>query len=442
MVSRETIYALATPQGRSALGVLRMSGPKTADVVAALAGRLPSPRRFQLTALRDPSSGQVLDQAVVIWLPGPASFSGEDCAEFHIHGGSAVLRDLMDSFGQFEGVRMAEAGEFTRRAVANGKMDLVEVEGLADLLGAETTQQRRRALDSMSGKPGKLFDSWRERLLSVRSSIEAAIDFSDEPDVTAASVERVDAEIRELLGDVSAEVGRWSAVQVVRDGMKVVLAGLPNTGKSSLLNALARRDVAIVSAIPGTTRDVLEVRLDLRGHLVILMDTAGLRDQVSDDVEREGVERSRARIDEAEVVVWVGATDIEGSLAAPEGVEPHLVALGKSDLLVPGTRLPRNVLAISAQSGEGINALIDSLAELAAKRALRGEGAVIGSIRQKEAAENMIRLLSDALDPGIRELEVKAEIVRAASFEVERLTGRIDAEEWLGAIFSRFCIGK
>lgn len=443
MTATDTIFALSTGPGRSAVSIIRVSGPGTLAVLASMAGEPPVPREVALRSIRDPATGEVLDKAIIVWLPGPRSFTGEDCAEFHLHGSPAVVAAVLGALSAHAHTRPAEPGEFTHRAFLNGKMDLVEVEGLADLLEARTANQRRQAYRQASGLASGIFEAWRQQLVLIRADIEAVVDFSDEPGVAEEAAPGIDSRINQLLLDVSAALDRSSVAEVVRDGVRVVLAGLPNTGKSSLLNAIARREAAIVSDIPGTTRDAIDVALDIRGMPVILTDTAGLRDGAADAVEEEGIRRSRRHIAEADVVIWVWSVDVLDS-AVPDGLKPDLVVHNKADL---DSRLHRNDargndVAVSSVSGKGLSELIDRLAELLNSRYGKIESGLLTSARQKAAADRSIRFLNDALRVGPSNLELKAEEIRRASEEIGRLTGRLDVEEWLGAIFSRFCIGK
>jgi tRNA modification GTPase len=441
MTASDTIYALSSGAGRAALAVIRISGRQTSFLLTSLAGSLPPPRRLALRTITDPATGDVLDRAMIAWLPGPASFTGEDCAELHLHGSPAILSAVMQCISAIPGVRPAEAGEFTRRAFLYGKMDLVEVEGLGDLLQARTASQRRQAMRQMSGQASNIFESWREQLLLIRADIEAAVDFADEPGVAEAAAPGIDRRMHALLGDIQAEIARSRSSEVLRDGIRVVLAGHPNTGKSSLLNALARREAAIVSELPGTTRDAIEVSLDLDGMEVIVTDTAGLRAAAADVVEQEGIRRSRQHIAGADVAVWVWSPDIEGSERPDVSVEPDLIIANKSDLR---SGLPRNEsgLQVSTWTQQGLQELVAALTQLIKNRYGNAESALFVSARQKLAAERSIRSLNDGLALGPSQLELKAEHMRLAAEEIARLTGRIDVEEWLGAIFSRFCIGK
>lgn len=441
MTAKDTIFALSSGAGRSAVSVIRVSGPACGSLLCSLIGRIPKPRELALRVVRHPRTGEQLDKALAVWLPAPGSFTGEDCAELHLHGSMAVVSAVMAAMSDHTSVRPAEAGEFTQRAFLNGKMDLVEAEGLADLLEARTAAQRRQALRQMSGTPSFTFDDWRQQLLLIRADIEAVVDFADEPGVAEEAAAGIDARIQDLLTHMTTAVERAAVGEAVRGGVNVVLAGLPNTGKSSLLNALARRDAAIVSDIPGTTRDTIEVSLDIMGIPVILTDTAGLRESVSDQVEREGVRRSELRIRNADILVWVWSSDVAGS-ATPAG-EPSLVVQNKCDL---ESGLLRNenphVVSLSTRSGNGIQEFIEQLSTLLQLRFGDVESSLLVSARQITAVRNSIRLLNEALAVSPGGLELKAEEIRLASEEIGRLTGKVGVEEWLGAIFSRFCIGK
>jgi tRNA modification GTPase len=445
MTATDTIYALSSGAGRAAIAVIRVSGSHTAGILQAIAGELPPPRRLVLRNLVDPVSREILDRAMVAWTPGPRSFTGEDCAELHLHGSPAVLAAVMHVLSAQPNVRPAEPGEFTRSAFINGKMDLVEAEGLADLLEARTAGQRRQAYRQMSGAASAVFDGWREELLMIRAAIEATVDFADEAGVAEEASRDIDDRIRSLSSRMEEAVRQSSASEIIRDGVRVVLAGHPNTGKSSLLNALARREAAIVSDIPGTTRDAIEVTLDIHGIPVILTDTAGLRTSTADQVEEEGIRRSRKHMAEADIVMWVWSLDIPGSEAQDSAEMADLVVRNKSDLTTSESGLNRNeseLLAISTQSGQGIPQLLERLSQLLQHRYGNAESSLFVSARQKLAGERSIRHLNDALAVDPEVLELKAEHVRLASDEIGRLTGRVDVEEWLGAIFSRFCIGK
>lgn len=444
MTASDTIYALSSGAGRSAVAVIRISGSQSSALLEQISGPLPSPRTLALRTITDPTSGEVLDKAMIAWLPGPRSFTGEDCAELHLHGSPAVLAAVMKLLSGYSGVRPAEAGEFTRRAFLNGKMDLVEAEGLGDLLEARTAGQRRQAVQQMSGAASAVFETWRHELLLIRADIEAVVDFADEPGIAETASRGIDARIVKLLGALNEAVVASAAAEIIRDGVRVVLAGKPNTGKSSLLNALARREAAIVSDVPGTTRDAIEVPMDIGGIPVLLTDTAGLREQASDKVEQEGIRRSRNHISGADIVVWVWSPDVMGSEKVDDGIQPSLVVRNKSDLPLElgHNRNESDEIGMSTRSGEGIPELISRLSGLLVDCFGNAESSLLVSARQKLAVTRSIRHLNDALGVDCGRLEVKAEEIRQASEDIGRLTGRVDVEEWLGAIFSRFCIGK
>ncbi|MFL5034532.1 MAG: tRNA uridine-5-carboxymethylaminomethyl(34) synthesis GTPase MnmE [Microvirga sp.] len=439
-MAEDTIFAPASGAGRAAIAVVRLSGPGTAGVLESMAGRLPAPRRMTLLVLRDPASGEALDQALVVWMPGPASFTGEDQAELHLHGGLAVRVAVLRTLAGLPGCRAAEPGEFTRRAFLNGRIDLSAVEGLADLIDAETEAQRRQALRQLEGRLGSLVESWRERLIVCLALLEAALDFSDEPDVAAGVEEQAVGLGKHVAGELARHLAEGGRGERLREGFTVVLAGPPNAGKSTLLNAIARRDVAIVSAIPGTTRDTIEVRCDLCGLPVTFVDTAGLRD-TSDPIEIEGVSRTRAHIEQADLVLWLAAPDCGDSgdnPGLPTGVAGLRIGT-KSDLAAPPAGAD---LTISAKTGAGLPALLDRVAALLA--AAPGEGdAVITRERHRrafEAAHESLSRAGTALAAGHSELA--AEDVRLALRALGQVTGRVDVEQVLDRLFATFCVGK
>lgn len=445
MSTGDTIYALSTARGRAAIAIVRLTGPQASDVVKALAGELPAPRSHALKMLRDGLGGQVLDKAVVVWLPGPRSFTGEDCAEFHLHASPAILKAVFARIAMLPACRPAEAGEFTLRAVLNGKMDLVEAEGLGDLLEAQTSVQHRQAMAQALGQSSSLFNGWRDQLLHIRASIEAAVDFADEPGVAEVTSREVDVSISALVASMERELSNARPSEAIRDSIRVVLAGLPNTGKSSLLNALARRDAAIVSDVAGTTRDVIEVFLDLEGYPVLLTDTAGLRD-AHNAIEREGIKRSRMQVDGADILVWVASGDVAGSAAFDPQRRPDILVLNKSDIFPASEsgfiRNDEAWIDTSTRSDAGLSRFINALKSRIDSAFSQADSALIVSERQKTATRNSIRLLNESISNGFEHLELKAEQVRLASDALGRITGNTDVEEWLGVIFSRFCIGK
>ncbi len=346
----------------------------------------------------------------------------------------------------YKGVRPAEAGEFTRRAFANGRIDLVEAEGLADLLNARSSRQRQQALHHVMGQASSVYEDWRGQLLKVLARIEAAVDFVEEDGVAEAALADVSNSIAGLATSMADALALAERASAVREGIKIVLAGAPNTGKSSLLNALARRDAAIVSSIPGTTRDVIEVAMEIDGMAVTLTDTAGLRAATTDEIERMGIARSRRELGQADIVVWVSSPDIAGSAAVAEGVQASAMVVNKCDLLTKELRLLRNegpgTIEVSSRSGEGIAGLIARLGELIREKYGQTEGTVVVRNRQRQAIAESIRHLNDSLGHGALQLEVMAEDLRKAAHALGRVTGRIDVEDLLAAIFSEFCIGK
>lgn len=444
----DTIFALATPPGRSAVAVYRISGPQAAGAVEAVAGKLPAPRTAAFRRLRHPQTREVLDEALVLWFPAPASETGEDLAELQTHGSRAVMAELTRILGSLPGVRMAAPGEFARRAFYNGKLDLTAVEGLADLIDAETEAQRRQALLQSSGALARLYDGWRARILDAMALVEAAIDFSDEADTQAATYESACEMLqRQVLPELRAHLDDGRRGEIVRNGFRVVIAGPPNAGKSSLLNALSRRDVAIVSPEAGTTRDVIEVALDLGGVAVVVSDTAGIR-EATGAVEQEGIRRSLARAADADLVLWLidGAAPASNWGTPPPALQslPLLTVLNKADLIA---NLPTATgdadMAISAATGTGVPELIALITERVRDRGLSGaETPVITQARHRQHLQNVLLALEAFLAGGAEQLELRAEELRRAANEIGSITGRIGPEDVLDRVFSRFCIGK
>jgi tRNA modification GTPase len=441
----DTIYALSSAAGRAGVAIIRLSGPHAMAALRQIAiGELPAPREAGLRKLRDPRSGVDLDQGIVVIFPAPRSFTGEDVVELHIHGGRAVLRSVLDALASCQGLRPAEAGEFTRRAFQQGKLDLTAAEGLADLVNAETEAQRRQALRQLQGELGALYDRWRRELMRALAHIEAYIDFPDE-DLPPSLAEQAKA----TLAAVSAEIGHHlrdkRRGERLRDGISVVILGPPNVGKSSLLNALAGRPAAIVAATAGTTRDVIEVQLDLAGYPVTVADTAGLRD-ARDDVEAEGVRRAKARAGEADIkILIVDALNCQHIVPeiAEFADEDTLIAINKCDLLPqqPSVVLcGRPTFAISARTGAGLDALLGALTEAVIERGGLSESPALTRERHRLALRECFERLTDAsVAPAV---ELLAEDLRLAVRAVGRITGRVDVEDLLDVIFREFCIGK
>ena len=443
----DTIVALASGPGIAAVAVIRVSGPSTRAALEAFCGGVPPPRH---AALRDigPPRRDKLDRGLVLWFPAPASFTGEDMAELQLHGSRAVFRAVLDALFSLPGTRLAEPGEFARRAFENGKLDLTEVEGLADLVNAETEAQRRQALAQSEGLLRHLYEGWRADLLGAQALVEAGLDFADEGDVAIDVSAKAGAVVDRLLSSIARHLADHRGERL-RDGIRIVIAGPPNAGKSSLLNALAKRDVAIVSEEAGTTRDVIEVHLDLGGIPVILVDTAGIR-EARGKVEAEGISRALARVEDADLVLWmVDATtpvctappDIDArGRAAMNGVGAQICVVNKIDLArVQGG--PERI-EISAKTGEGLDGLIAALEARAAELAETTAGSpLMTRARHRSELEAAQAALQRFGDPDLSP-ELKAEELRIAANHLGRLTGRIDVEEVLGAIFAEFCIGK
>ncbi|HTC03789.1 MAG TPA: tRNA uridine-5-carboxymethylaminomethyl(34) synthesis GTPase MnmE [Xanthobacteraceae bacterium] len=455
MLDRSTIFALSSGRPPAAIAVVRVSGPRAGAALERLIGRLPEPRKAALARVRDPASGVIIDEALALWFPAPRSETGEDVAELQLHGGQAVIAGVLDALGTIEGCRPAEAGEFTRRAFENGRLDLTAVEGLADLIAAETQAQRRLAYRQLKGFIGDRAEAWRRRLIEALALVEARIDFSDEADVPEDLLGPALFAAQQLHDEIAGVLADGRRGERLRDGLVVAIAGPPNAGKSTLFNRLARREAAIVSPYAGTTRDVIEVHLDLDGYPVTLLDTAGIRDS-AEPVEQEGVRRTRARAAAANLVLWV-IDPSAGGLAAngyPETLANPEVWLvrNKIDLVAESSRATgeksnRNedkfTLSISALTGIGMEALTVALSSYAKTYFAATESAVITRARHRHALEETMAALDRALarDHSTDE-ELIAEELRSAATALGRLTGRVDVEDILDVIFRDFCIGK
>jgi tRNA modification GTPase len=434
----QTIFALSSGRPPSAISMVRLSGSQAGAALAALAGKAPAPRVATRVLLRD-GRGQPIDDAMVLWFPGPASATGEDVAEFHVHGGRAVLTALFSALSGFENVRAAEPGEFTRRAFENGKLDLTEAEALDDLIHANTDRQRRQALRQLKGMLGERARHWRARIIDASALIEAGIDFSDEGDVSAELVAPAVAKIRALLEEIEEVLAAQGQSERLREGVVVAIAGAPNVGKSTLMNQLARREVAIVSPHAGTTRDVIEVQLDLDGYPVMLIDTAGIR-EADDPVEQEGVRRARARAAEADLVLWLADGDPAGP--AVGSAVPVWTVRTKMDLGPGYADAGRFDFRISASRGDGVKELISALVGFARDYFGSEEGGLIGRERHRELLRETADLLRRSIGVVDKGEEFVAEDLRAAADRLGRLLGRVDVEDILDKIFRDFCIGK
>ncbi|CAN7650314.1 tRNA uridine-5-carboxymethylaminomethyl(34) synthesis GTPase MnmE [Bradyrhizobium sp. LjRoot220] len=438
----QTIFALSSGRAPSAIAVVRVSGPGAGPALTALGGKIPPARAATRMLLRD-ASGQPLDDSVVLWFPGPASATGEDVAEFHVHGGRAVLAAIFAALAAQENMRPAEPGEFTRRAFENGKLDLTEAEGLDDLIHADTDRQRRRALRQLKGLLGDKARDWRARIIEASALIEAGIDFSDEGDVPAELIAPALAKIKTLRDEIEEVLAAQGQSERLRDGLVVAIAGPPNVGKSTLMNQLARREVAIVSPHAGTTRDVIEVQLDLDGYPVTVIDTAGIR-ETDDPVEQEGVRRARARAAEADLVLWLA--DGPDARMGHDGSAPVWRLRNKIDLDPTDRPMADGpggaTFAISARSGEGLPELIAALVQFAQDYFGASEGGLISRTRQRQLLQQAAAALRRSIDVVGDGEELAAEELRVAAHHLGRLLGRVDVEDILDVIFREFCVGK
>jgi len=441
----DSIFAVATAPGRAGIAVFRVSGPGAGAALQKIRGDgLPPPRRAVRSRLRDPATGEVIDDGLCLWFPAPASMTGEDVAEFHIHGGHAVSAALADALRRIEGIGPAEPGEFTRRAFESGKLDLTEAEAVADLVDAETAAQRRQALRQLDGELGRLYEAWRDDLTRALAHVEAHFDFSDE-DLPGELMVEAKARITAVLGAMSAHLDDDGRGERIRDGVRIAIVGPPNVGKSSLLNALAGRDAAIVAETAGTTRDVIEVHLDLGGFAAVIADTAGLR-EAQDAIEREGVRRARARAEDADIViVMFDATDAEPAIGVERGLlgDSAIAVVNKIDLRRPKTPLDvagLRAMEISVMTGEGLDPLIDAMRKRIAERFAVGEAPALTRARHRAALEECVAALRGAENSALPEL--MAEDLRLAVRALGRITGRIGVEDILDVIFAEFCIGK
>ena len=434
---QKTIFALSSPPGKGGVGVIRVSGPAAATALGLFGVGPVEPRRATRAILVSPGTGTAIDDALVLFFPGPRSFTGEDVVEFHVHAGPAIIKAMVDAFHGRGGFRPAEAGEFTRRAFENDKIDLTEAEGVADLIDAETEGQRVQALKQLQGGLGDLYGNWLSRLADALALVEAGLDFSDEEDVSAATDALWRGDIAALLLDIQAHLDDGRRGERVRDGVRVAIVGAPNVGKSSLLNALARRDAAIVSSVAGTTRDRVDVHLDLGGYAVLLSDTAGVR-ETRDAIEQEGIRRTRTAADEADIVLRVGDAQENGDL---EAIYPRdgrcLDVWNKIDLL-PEFRSEGAV--VSALSGFGLEELESLLESRVLDLCAGREAGVITRDRHRGLVEETGVRVDAALN-GVEPVLI-AEDLRGAVFSLGRIVGKVDVEDILDRIFSSFCIGK
>ncbi len=467
---KDTIFALSSGRPPAAIAVVRVSGPRAREALLSLAGRIPQPRQATLVRLRSRlgkgsdavsgSAAEAIDDALVLWFPGPRSETGEDMAEFQLHGGYAVIAAVLSALGQVEGLRPAEPGEFTRRAFQNGKLDLTRVEGLADLIAAETEAQRRQAFQQLAGMLGGQSERWRERLTEALAMVEAVIDFPDERDVSEQAVQAALKIARELEGEISGLLSNCHRGERLREGLTVAVAGPVNVGKSSIVNRLAKRSAAIVSPYAGTTRDIIEVHFDLGGFPVTVLDTAGIR-EAGDPVEQEGVRRARARAEASDLVLWLSDATLADSVLPPadlmrlDGSSVWLVS-NKIDLAEPGRsgegaaiELDNAETAatgryrVSAQTGAGFDELVSGLAGYAERFFAGSESGLITRERHRVALLKCVDALHRAqVENDLGREDIVAEELRLAARALARLVGRVDVENVLDVIFRDFCVGK
>src|ERR1700722_9375339 len=452
----DTIFALSSGRPPAAIAVVRVSGPQAGAALQALIGRIPPPRHAALARLRDGEGGEIIDEALALWFPGPSSETGEDTAELQLHGGRAVIAAVLAALGRIDGCRPALAGEVTRRAFENGRIDLTRVEGLADLIGADTEAQRRQAFRQMRGMLGDRAEAWRRQLIEALALVEARIDFPDEDGVPEDLVEPALARARELRGEIARVLADQRRGERLREGVVVAIAGPPNAGKSSLLNRIARREAAIVSPIAGTTRDVIEVHLDLDGYPVTLLDTAGIRDS-SDPLEQEGIRRARERAAGADLALWVLDAAAGGEIAVDMLTQEFAstakwIVWNKIDLVTPLRikslrsvihRLDYPAFFLSTLNESGFGEFLTALSRHAQDFLGSTEPALVTRERHRRALEETAAALDRALsEPTPMREEVLAEELRLAARALGRLTGRVDVEDILDVIFRDFCIGK
>ncbi len=442
MEERDTIVGLASGALPSAIAVVRISGIESVALLKAFVKNVPEPRSLVFRKIVNPESGELIDEGMAVFMPGPNSFTGEDCVEFNLHGSKAVVEKFLAQVTRFEGVRLATAGEFSRRAFEAGKLDLTQIEGLADLISAETESQRIQSLGRLEGRLGQKLSLWRSQLISLMAEIEAQLDFSDEGDVDQLVWTKYLEELELLLDDIKNVLSGYEGGRIVREGFRVGLGGPPNAGKSSILNTLANSDVAIVTPEAGTTRDVREVPVNIGGQLFLLYDSAGLRDTL-DAAEAEGVRRATKMLESSDLILWVTSVDTDAGVVPPSGGATEVLRLcNKSDLGL----VEKCALTVSCKTGSGFEELIGALSEKALARS-GSEGVLISHLRDKECLNEATELLEQALallraDGREQYLELIAECLRQTTQQMQRLLGLVDSENVLDRLFSGFCIGK
>jgi tRNA modification GTPase len=434
----DTIYALSSGSGRAGIAVVRISGQRAGVCLISLAGDLPPPRVASVRKLKA-KDGQIIDEAMLLWFPGPHSATGEDVAEVHLHGAPAILEFLFSELASLAGLRLAEPGEFSKRAFENGKLDLIEVEGLADLLAAQGQAQRKLAMRQFLGEVSAVYEHWRNDVIAALALHEAAIDFVDEDDVAAKARDMAGPVVLRLISELTSALEKSSQNAAIRSGLKLVIAGAPNVGKSSLLNALVGRQAAIVSPQAGTTRDVVEAQIMFEGLPLTLADTAGLREATTDSIEEIGMAWAQAAASDADILVWVSAPDVEERVGPPR--TPEVFVQNKCDLRSIRSRNESAIL-VSTKTGAGLNHLRDVLKKMIHVKLAGVEVAVVVRQRHMITVQETIRLLNESISNAHRPHELIAEDLRKAARALGSITGHVDVEDLLGKIFSEFCIGK
>lgn len=442
MIESMTIYSLSTGAGMAGIAVIRVSGPKAFQSIDLLCSLDVEERYASLRKIKDPISGEVLDEGLVLKFQAPLTFTGEDIVEFHIHGGRATISAVLDVLGRIDDFRQAEAGEFTRRAFSNGRLDLVEIEGLGDLLHAQTQAQRKQALAQAQGASSLVFEKWRKDVISILAYFEASIDFVEEEDVDERAVVHQTEKMIHLRNEMSGHLNDSARGTGIRDGVKVVLVGEPNVGKSSILNYLANREVAIVSEIPGTTRDAIEVQLELNGIPVIFTDTAGLRQQTDDLIEKEGIKRTHQKSLEADIVLWVIESGQYFNKLDVVTEADVIKVINKIDDVDQSLGEIGPALKTSVKTGHGLDILLKELSDKVSELFGGNEPALITRQRQKEVLSHCIGYIDRAIEMDSQSLELLSEQIRLAAIELGRLVGRVDVEDLLDVIFNDFCVGK
>jgi tRNA modification GTPase len=438
---KDTIFALSTVVGKSGVAVVRISGERALKVLDDLGVKLKIlPNEFKLAKLYNPVSSEILDQAIILYFQAPHSFTGEDIVELHLHGSVAVVKDVIAALNSLNYLKLAEPGEFSKRAFFNGKMDLTQAEGLVQLIEAETTVQRQVAFRQFSGELETLYDNWRNSLISLLAKVEALIDFPED-DIPQSIVSEVEAGVHNLKTEIENHLATAASGEVIARGIKVAIIGAPNVGKSSLLNLLAKRDVAIVADIAGTTRDVIEVKIDLKGFPVILHDTAGLR-ETTDTIELEGVRRAQKASEESDINIYIidASTRDREQLLPQVFDKPHLILLNKTDLLTSPYPSPENYFRVSVKKGLGIDNFLQALLQLVEETYTPAADPIITQERYRKLLNECLHYINNFKIAS--QLEVSAEYLRLAASCIGAITGKIEVDEILDEIFSSFCIGK